>query len=200
MLDSFGLVCFLSLFFLSVYLVCGLVYVVLDLLSTMAWHCVVSCAYRRSTAWRCIILFVVACDHRACVSLKCAGCRWVKERFHGWNTVPQFQVRITYNSMVLTASPCFCTRCVRLSFAYYSEKRQLRTFGPITWVWSPYYYFPWGFNSPLSSQPVRKCTWVFIFISIIFLCCLSLHRQQILSGITSSPLSTAATKHNLLKD
>ena len=33
-------------------------------------------------------------------------------------------------------------RCAGLSFAYYSEIRhQVRTFGPIMWIWLPYYCY-----------------------------------------------------------
>ena len=52
--------------------------------------------------------------------------------------LPQLYVRPKCDSMVMILFPCCCTRCIGLSFAWYSEKRHpVRTFGPSRKVWLP---------------------------------------------------------------
>ena len=108
--------------------------------------------------------------------------------------------------MVNNSIPCSCTRCVRLSFAYYSEKRHLlRTFGfwcgsgSLVIVSREELLAPYRFNL---SGNVPKCILSYQFSSELWisfpfvhlLCCSSLHRRQISSDITSSPFSSTATK------
>ena len=38
---------------------------------------------------------VVACDHRACISLGWVGRRWLEERFNVKNTIPKFKSGLT---------------------------------------------------------------------------------------------------------
>ena len=141
---SFAFGCFLSPFSRSVYLGCWLVCVVV-LEYPVRCHGI---ALSHVLTVRVLHYYPLCrtCDHRACISLESTGCRWVQE--HLKNTVPKFLVRLTCDSMVIIVIPCSSTRCIRLFFAYYSEKRLiLRTFGPIMLVWLPYYCFPCGVNT-----------------------------------------------------